>query len=503
MRFPPFADLDKDQRNIYVESPTNGAILVTGPPGTGKTVIAMHRALRLSGDKRNVAIVMFNRVLCRYTSNFENLPNNIDVKHMHKWASEWLRSMFQNKVPKLNGFTFDWKKISETIRMCSDRALINKMSWGHLIVDEGQDFDVGMYKALMNVVRHPLMDENLRPTLTVFADENQSIFTSNSSIIDLCDELNVTVEKKRLWRIDKNYRNSSEIAKFARYFQIRGQGSVQLPERESGFKPIIFFNKDSDAHYSQIVNMAVNFGSLEVGVIVFGTKKNVINTYVGIKRAVTDKQFTCRVQCYSSGAKDDFFSNEGNLIFDSPPSITIVHSQSAKGLEFDIVFLVNMSSLQSRDSGEVESFKKLYVTSSRARQKLFGFMAWSPVENWYPDPMRLLPSPFHDLCDYIDGESDGKIKVVLNDTHVQWLGSASQHARNELLNSGDFDKIMNTNVNRLREEFRKLSKLDFDNQEIETIIDNRLSNRDDVASLIIEIGHKVVIKSFKKNGILT
>ena len=50
-----------------------------------------------------------------------------------------------------------------------------------------------------------------------------------------------------------------------------------------------------------------------------------------------------------------------------------------------------------------------------------------------------------------------------------------------------------------------LGKIDFPspNQEIETIIDNRLTNRDDVASLIIEIGHKVVIKSFKKNGILT
>jgi superfamily I DNA and RNA helicase len=178
MRFPPFADLDKDQRNIYVESPIDGAILVTGPPGTGKTVIAMHRALRLSGDKRNVSIVMFNKVLCRYTSNFENLPNNIDVKHMHKWASGWLRSIFQNKIPKIDKFTFDWKRISEIIMSCEDKGLIEKMSWGHLIVDEGQDFDVGMYKALMNVVRHPLMDEHLRPTLTVFADENQTIFSN-------------------------------------------------------------------------------------------------------------------------------------------------------------------------------------------------------------------------------------------------------------------------------------------------------------------------------------
>ena len=91
MRFPAFAELDRDQRNVYSESPQNGGVLIVGPPGSGKTVLAMHRATRLA-KSGNVILAMFNKTLRQYTANFEGLPNNVQVLHIHDWVKKWYRN---------------------------------------------------------------------------------------------------------------------------------------------------------------------------------------------------------------------------------------------------------------------------------------------------------------------------------------------------------------------------------------------------------------------------
>ena len=69
MRFPSISQLDRDQTAIYQGAPPDGTILIVGPPGTGKSVIAFHRAQYLSKLKREPRVVMFNKVLARYASN--------------------------------------------------------------------------------------------------------------------------------------------------------------------------------------------------------------------------------------------------------------------------------------------------------------------------------------------------------------------------------------------------------------------------------------------------
>ena len=51
----------------------NGPVKVTGSAGTGKTVVAMHRAAHLAGQGKRVLVTSFVTTLC------ENIEHNLDI----------------------------------------------------------------------------------------------------------------------------------------------------------------------------------------------------------------------------------------------------------------------------------------------------------------------------------------------------------------------------------------------------------------------------------------
>ncbi len=498
MKFPPFVDLDGDQKKIYAGSPREGAILIVGPPGSGKTVVAMHRAFRLGGDGSPVSVIMFNKVLSQYTANFPNLPKNINITHMHDWVKNWYKSAFGRSLPKIDRFDPDWRKISNEIKLCDSDVILNKLHWGHLIIDEGQDFSPEMYSCLRRVVRHPKYKSDNPPTLTVFADENQTITDTNSSILELCEELNTSFDNNRLWRLSKNYRNGKEIAEFARYYQVQGAGAALLPEDENGMKPIIYVYEQFGNEYKQMVNLVVNSGNIEAGIIVFGNKSDVKYTYHKISELVLETKQNIRVQGYVSG-RGHPLSDIKNLIFDAPPSITIVHSQSAKGLEFDVVFLLKLDSLVSHDFGEMDSFKRLYVASSRARSLLVGFIR-ATEETGLPTATRLLPEPIENICDYKCNEPwASKLEGLLSD--VDWLPSASLFQRKKVKDEDLIDKILKLGKEKAAKMLHNTAERKFELHVLRTMVDEVIDSesRNDIADLIIELGVGNVKKSLKED----
>ena len=73
------------------------------------------------------------------------------------------------------------------------------------------------------------------------------------------------------------------------------------------------------------------------------------------KLGSSDSKYT--IQTYISKAK--FGLNKWqNLQFDKPPSITIIHQASSKGLEFDVVFVMNLEGLYMAPGAEIDGFKK-------------------------------------------------------------------------------------------------------------------------------------------------
>jgi len=102
MKMPNSEEMSDEQRDIYQHAPVDGTILIAGPPGTGKTVIAFLRADSLSASKKTT-VMMFNRVLREFTNNIpdEKLdnPSNISVLTHHQWTQDFFNKLKNELEP--------------------------------------------------------------------------------------------------------------------------------------------------------------------------------------------------------------------------------------------------------------------------------------------------------------------------------------------------------------------------------------------------------------------
>lgn len=487
---PTFAELDSDQRGIYTESPANRAVLVTGPPGTGKTVVAFHRALRLSKGGKPVTLLMFNNVLSKYADSVA-IEHEITICNLHKWVDHWFRHAFKKRPPYRKKFDINWQSISKAIQETTCISTLHRLCWGHLLIDEGQDFPIAMYEAFMGLIDHPLLEEASRPTLTVFADENQTITKHNSTLQEIRQTLNVGVRNKRYWRLYKNYRNTREISEFATFYQLTGRSAAKAPDR-GGMKPQVIMLSDHSAVAEHITNFVVNNGQIEVGVLSFGKKGDVKNIYSELNKAKDEKKSKHIVQMYLNGkAEESIHHNAKCLEFGAPPSITVLHNKSSKGLEFDAVFVVNLHrDSRAFDASAQERIKDMYVVSSRARSTLFFDIVC--FADSLPQITRLLPSPESRLCGYT-ANTGWKSEFREKLKHVPWAETEEMADQirattlaDEILSLGDEAPLL---LSSLIENSKKHSLL---KQSIKEYTDGL--DKQNIVRLIKEIGCQRVEK---------
>jgi DNA helicase-2/ATP-dependent DNA helicase PcrA len=400
MRFPSLSDLDREQRRIYGEAPGDGAILVVGPPGTGKTVMAFHRAQKLQKLGQKPQVIMFNKVLTKYTSTRSGVAPDVNVSTMHTWVGKWWKHATGSWPPTVasDRWAHEWTEMCAKALSSCQTGAGEKFSWGHLIVDEGQDFPPEMYLAL-GMIMQQLNAKNVSVQVTIFADDNQRLQAArNSRIKDIRNNLFLAGKSDRNYALRKNFRNTKPIAEFAKYFQVGNEsGIAELPDADGEMPQVIFAENDRDLADFIARKSKMNPGK-QVGVIVYGSKNDVKRAYNQVKSRVNDANKPPRLQMYLSG--NDQHSDDA-LDFESGNTITFLHAQSAKGLEFDIVFFLGMEAMNVDTSGFLNERMALYVMSSRARSELY--LAFKDIDagSDLPASFRILPRPSSNLCRYV------------------------------------------------------------------------------------------------------
>jgi len=353
------SDLSREQREICYAPPT-GTILVIGPPGSGKTVVALHRAHGLAQQELEHQVLVFNHVLRKYTG---------DGSTFYKWLAGWWRRCTGRLFPstRVHGGPysnrFDFGSAIDQLRANVDH-FTNGGNWGHLILDEAQDFPREAH-VLLSLVQQHLDSASKKSSLMILADENQRITDANSTIKDIAMTHFLSSEDK--YELKRNYRNTLEIARFSGSFYAGlPSGKPELPDRR-GSLPTIVRTNGIDSFVDRIATWSMSHDDQEIGILVYynKTRKKLFNKLMHRLSGTG-----IRVQTYTS-TRDDPNNDPAKLVFDEGGVVTVICFASSKGLEFDTVFLPELQSMpvdfENRDGARMQ----LYVMSSRARRDLF------------------------------------------------------------------------------------------------------------------------------------
>ena len=345
----PVYDTLSEEHDDILALPLDTSCLVTGPPGTGKTVMAIYRASILHRSGRRPQLLMYGRLLSSYTkAAIGKLEIDGAVSTYHRWFSQFWRRCYGGKPPELRPWIFDWSscldKIIDDPPAASERR--------HFLIDEGQDMPSDFY----------LLLKLISESLTVFADENQRITDQQSTLA----EIRAATGIREILKLTRNYRNTRPIAEFAKSFYTGlPSGIPELPpESARGERPFLIAHEKLHQAIEFIRNYENNHRDHSIGIL--------------LERKWQVKQFYNRLQEKTRNPVQVYLSSDRRDASTYPeidfagPGIKLLTHRSAKGLEFDTVFLPELQELIGDPQAD-DVRMRFYVMSSRAK-KVLGLM---------------------------------------------------------------------------------------------------------------------------------
>jgi superfamily I DNA/RNA helicase len=345
---PTYRQLTKEQERVR-HLPSEGNILVTGGPGTGKSVVALLRARAYSERGHNYRFIMYNRPLETYCKQL--LPG-VRSERFFPWIGRTYYNLCQQDLPENGRFNPDWIEIAKTCEELVRRGDFSPRE-DYLIIDEGQDLPKEFYDFLAD----------LGINTFVVADENQQITDTSSRIESIRKRLDVNLSE--VIRLRQNKRNTYPIARLAHHFyNNQAIPAPELPEDDDDDDlPLLITHNDLNAIVRRIAHRSAREKKEFIGVITPDnrTREIYLKALEDIKAREGLRFF---LTTYYSKRRDC------TIRFDMG-GIVVINYQSCKGLEFDTVFITDLQ--RYRISGdEPDAHKKVfYVMISRAKKHLY------------------------------------------------------------------------------------------------------------------------------------
>lgn len=438
----------KQQEVVYLDD--KGHIIVLGTAGSGKTTMAIHRAIWLQQRRTNpgerTLLITFSRVLISYLKTLQpELPEGLDIENYHRIARGFLDSRGkmaygiilgpQGRKPLVEqaledvrdwdasptlkrdadffieeftwlarfgivtldqytkarrigrkgtnvdeagrqtvwqvykrylelrheaGYWYDWDDLANAV----ETQLINdKSDWKykHVIVDEGQDFSPTMLRSLAAGIP----DDG---SLTFFGDIAQQVYGIRLSWRD------AGLSVKKTWQFQENYRNTLPIATLALALaktpSFEGEPDIVAPRAPVAMGPLpsLVHCENENQEMLFVSQEALKISGTNVRQIaILLQSRDQVESFL---RYICPRRKTTKVQ--------ELHSTRGN--WHSGPGIFVGTYQSAKGLEFDTVFMPYCNNISwpitervtivGLEEASAESARLLYVGITRAKKDL-------------------------------------------------------------------------------------------------------------------------------------
>jgi superfamily I DNA/RNA helicase len=251
------------------------------------------------------------------------------------------------------GFPYDWAGLPSAVRVAMLDDPVNR-KYKHIVVDEAQDLSPESIRSLAEAIPSD-------GSLTLFADYAQQIYGQRVS----WRSCGLNVAKVEIF-LD-NYRNSPEIARLAiamsempHFKDSADLVEPRAPQRAAGAKPTLVRYASRGDEARAVARNAADFGKfVRVGVLA---------------------RTRAEARMASKGISGVRVLHDDMSRWEIGPGVYAGTYHSAKGLEFDVVFLPFCGADRSPDPDTVAAFgydeaasresRLLYVGVTRARDEL-------------------------------------------------------------------------------------------------------------------------------------
>lgn len=318
---------------LVLDKKIDRPMIVTGCAGSGKSVLAIHKAKELRDQGYSFLFIVFTQALGSYMKAGIN-QLGLDINSFSTYGK-------------------CFRKNSE------DEWVWGKGDYDFIIVDEAQDFSLEALKVLDQHCRH----------LYVFGDSAQSLY--KEFLFDHNKTLKMEdVERFLNQRMDDlilNHRLPESIAKVAQWLNTEDDRLVGRCVKKGGKKPKIIEYPNFEEQCKAVKDIIENMNFEDVGILCYHREivKSVGEYFSQHKRNI-----------------DVYLDNKANIKFDSgnPKVMTF---KSSKGLQFQTVFMLCCDT-------SIDDFPSdAYVAMTRSYQDLYIFYSGTRSNLFQPIPEDL------------------------------------------------------------------------------------------------------------------
>jgi len=337
MHLPTWDELLEEQKDV-LGTPLNQSLFVVGPPGSGKTILAVERARSSAEFEQRVVVVTYNRMLRRLVTLLDGPA--ADTMQVFVGRDYYRRTRSYPPTFVHDSYAYNWTEILEHLD-CHENA---EYTCDHLVIDEGQDLAPDFFR---------YAERHIAAVLTVFADDDQALGDRHTSV----EEILAATKLPDPIILSVNHRNRPEIAVVAEHFHAGRLPAAMVKRPSSGDRPRLIEGSSIKSTCDRIATWFQNRGGT-IGVVV---DRNATASDVH-KRLLTLLPSE-RVDLYTNKLR-----NEDTIAL-LDPGITVLNQESVKGQEFDTLFLLELERFLPCTTAQGK--RVMYMLCARARDYLF------------------------------------------------------------------------------------------------------------------------------------
>lgn len=317
-------------------------LLIIGPSGTGKTLVAMEEAKQFATEGKRILLLCYNRTLANFlAAQAKNIPQ-IKVNTFHGFAEEVIRHAgMEYRIPEARE---EWPNFfdKQVPVMLVDALSAFDEKYDAVLVDEAQDFSEDWWDSLEFVIDHTNAAK-----VHAFGDARQNLYSRQSKFFFETPVITLPL----------NCRNTQSIAAWiSKKTGIQTVTNSWCPAGEPPQEIAVADDAAERDSIRKILHQLLITDKVPAeSVVILGCRQFGKSIFAGHE----DLAF-CRIRSIAAAADDTAKPK------DARPVVRYSTIQSFKGLESDFVILTRID----KDNPHIDANTLLYVGASRACLRL-------------------------------------------------------------------------------------------------------------------------------------